>query len=150
MARERTRLSIDLETLFPGDTIKIGEQIVDIRPLGIKQLAIIARKLKGFTDAMKEDGITVDNYNQPENIIQIAITLLEQFPEVLEEGSNIAIEDLQLLPIDIVVEILTKVMEVNMKSKDKLLGNSKSLAGMFNLIPEKTKTKPKSQKQSKS
>ena len=45
---ERQRLNLDLESLFPGDTITIGYQTVDIKPLGIKQLAVISRKLKGF------------------------------------------------------------------------------------------------------
>ena len=148
MGKERTRLNLDLEALFPGDTLKIGEQTIDIRPLGILQLAIIARKLKGFGKVLSDEGVTWDNYNQPENLLKLAVILLEQFPEVLEEGSNIAVDDLQELPIDIVVEILDKVLEVNMKSKEKLEGNFKSLAGKFNLAT--TTEKPKSRKRSKS
>jgi len=147
MAKERIRLSFNLESLFPGDTLTIGEQTIDIRPLGIKQLAIIARKLKGFGKVLSEEGVDWENYNQPENLLKLAVILLEQFPDVLEEGSNIASEDLQQLPIDIVVEILDKVLEVNMKSKEKLEGNFKSLAGRFSLVQS---PKPKSQKQSKS
>ncbi len=148
MAKERQRLNLDLESLFPGDTIIIGDNTLDIRPLGIKQLAIIARKLKGFGVILNEDGITWDNYNQPENLIKLAVILLEQFPEVLGESSNIAIEDLHELPIDIIVELLDKVIEVNMKSKEKLEGNFKSLAERFNLMP--TIEKPKSRKRSRS
>ena len=139
MAIERTRLNLDLESLFPGDTIKIGEQTIDIRPLGIMQLATIARKLKGFGTILEEEGVTWDNYSQPENLLKLAVVLLDQFPEVLEEGSNIAVEDLQVLPLEIVVEILDKVMEVNMKSKEKLEGNFKSLVGRLNLKPAKPK-----------
>lgn len=146
--KERTRLNLDLEALFPGDTLTIGDQTIDIKPLGIRQLAIIARKLKGFGKVLQEEGVTWDNYNQPENLLKLAVILLEQFPEVLEEGSNIAVEDLQDLPIDIVVEILDKVIEVNMKSKEKLEGNFKSLAGKFNLTGPTEK--PKSQRRSKS
>lgn len=144
--QKRQRLNLDLESLFPGDTITIGEQTLDIRPLGIKQLATIAKKLKGFGKVLADEGVTWENYNQPENLIKLASVLLDQFPEVIEEGSNIAIEDLQLLPIEIVVEILDKVLEVNMKSKEKLEGNFKSLAGKFNLIQT---PKGKSPKQSK-
>ncbi len=147
MSRERTRLNLDLESLFPGDTITIGTQNVDINPLGIRQLAVIARKLKGFGKILADDGVSWKNYNTPENLIKLAVILLDDFPEVLEEASNIALEDLQELPIDVVVEILDKVIEVNMKSKEKLEGNFKSLAQRFNL----TKTaKPKLQKRSKS
>ncbi len=148
MAKERTRLNLDLEALFPGDTLKIGDQSIDIRPLGILQLAVIARKLKGFGKILAEEGVDWENYNQPENLLKLAVILLEQFPEVLEEGSNIALDDLQQLPIDVVVEILDKVIEVNMKSKEKLEGNFKSLAEKFNLTT--VAPKPKSRRQSKS
>jgi hypothetical protein len=145
MAKERTRLSLDLEALFPGDSLTIGDQTIDIRPLGILQLSVIARKLKGFGAVLGEEGVSWDNYNQPENLLKLAVILLEQFPEVLEEASNIALEDLQQLPIDVIVEILDKVIDVNMKSKEKLEGNFKSLAQKFNM----TKEKPKSQRRSK-
>jgi len=149
----RQRLNLDLDSLFPGDTITIGNQTVDIRPLGIKQLAIIARKMKGFTSVLSEENINWDNYNKPENLVKLATVLLEQFPEVLEEGSNIALEDLETLPIEIVVEILDKVIEVNMKSKEKLEGNFKSLAEKFGMeqeTPIQEKQTVKSRKQSKS
>lgn len=147
MAKERQRLNLDLESLFPGDTLKVGDQTIDIRPLGLLQLATIARKLKGFGAVLAEDGVTWDNYNQPENLLKLAVILLEQFPEVLEEASNIALDDLQTLPLEIIIEILDKVLEVNMKSKEKLEGNFKSLAGRLNMGPIE---KHKSQKRSKS
>lgn len=138
MAKERQRLNLDLDSLFPGETITICEQVIDIRPLGIARLAVISRKLKGFGSILEEEGVTWDNYNQPENIIKLATTLLEKFPEVLSEASNIHEEDLQELPLDIVVEILDKVIEVNMKSKEKLEGNFKSLAEKFGMIQTET------------
>lgn len=143
----RTKLTLDLESLFPGDTITIGEQVVPIKPLGLKQLATVTRTLKGFTTLLSEQGVTWDNYSEPESLLKIAVVLLDQFPEVLEEASNIAIEDLEALPMDIIIEILDKVIEVNMESKDTLVGNFKSLAAKFNLMPEPAK--PKSRKRSK-
>ncbi len=148
MAINRTKLTLDLETLFPGDSITICGQLIDVKPLGLKQLAMVARKLKGFGSILEEQGVTWDNYGDPENIIKLAVVLLEQAPEVLEEASNIAIEDLEQLPIDIIVELLDKVIEVNMQSKDKFVGNCKSLAGKFNLGMKMT-PKSKSRKRSK-
>jgi len=146
MAKERQRLNLDLEALFPGDTITIGSSTIDIRPLGVKQLATIARKLKGFGTVLSKEGVTWENYNTPEYLVKLAVILLESFPEVLEESSNVAAEDLEQLPIEVIVEILDKVIEVNMKSKEKLEGNFKSLAGRFSLM---TPQKPKLQKRSK-
>lgn len=145
-AKTRQRLNIDLEALFPGDTITIGEQVVDIRPLGIAQLAIVARKLKGFGAVLAEEGVTWENYSTPESLLKLAVSLLENFPDVLEEATNIDQEDLLQLPVDCIVELLDKVIEVNMKSRDTLEENFSRLAGRFSLIQKPT---PKSPRQSK-
>jgi len=133
--KKRQRLELDLESLFPGDTVDIGGKIIEIRPLGVLQLSIIARKLKGFGASLVADGVTWENYQDPSNLLKIAVVLLEQFPEVIEEASNVDIEDIQTLPIEYVVQLVDKVVEVNMKSREKLEGNFKSLAGRLNMIP---------------
>lgn len=135
MAKTRQKLIIDLETLFPGETISIGENAVYIEPLNIKQLAVIAAKLNGLFKILNDDGITTENYNSPENLLKIASILLEQFPTVLEEASNIEIESLEQLPLEMVIEILNTVISVNLKSKEKLEGNFKSLTRNF-MSPE--------------
>jgi len=145
---KRQKINVDLESLFPGDTITIGDQVLIIRPLGLKQLSTIAKKLKGFGEVMAGQGVTWDNYNSPENLLKLATTILDQFPDVLEEGSNIDVEDLQNLPIDTIVEILDKVIEVNMKSKEKLEGNFKSLAGRFGMVKGEKDKSPKQSKNS--
>jgi hypothetical protein len=123
----RQKLNLDLEALFPGDTLKIGGTVINIRPLGVLQLSLISKKLKGFLQILSEDGVTWENYNQTENIIKIASILLEQFPEILAEASNIDDEDLKELPLEVIVQVLDKVIEVNLKSKSTLEKNFKSL-----------------------
>ena len=96
---------------------------------------VCSRKLKGIGAVLKEEGVDFENYNQPENLLKLAVALLEHSPSVLEEASNIALEDLQELPIELIVAILDKVIEVNMKSKEALEGNFKRLAGRLNMTP---------------
>jgi hypothetical protein len=149
---ERQRLNLDLDSLFPGESFTVGSTTVFIKPLGIKQIALIAKKIKGLGNLLNEEKITWDNFQQPENLVKLVTIILDNFPEVLEEASNIAIEDIELLPVDMIVDLLNKVIEVNLASKEKLEGNFKSLAGKFSaLMQETTKTTPKSksQKQSK-
>lgn len=146
MAKQRQKLEVDLESLFPGETIEIGNQPIYIEPLGIKQLAVISSKLKAFFKILAEDKVTLENYNEPGNLFKIAVVLIEQFPSVLEEASNIELESLERLPIETVIEILNKVIEVNLKSKDKLEGNFKSLTEKFSLLQTET---PKSKKNRK-
>lgn len=148
MAKERQKIIIDLEALFPGDTLTVGDQVLDFRPLNVKQLAIVARKLKGFGGMLAEEGITWENYSNPENLLKMAVVLLEQFPDVLAEASNIDTDSLQELPIDIIVEILDKVIDVNLKSKEKLMGNFESLTQKLNPT-QVAQTSSKSSKRSK-
>lgn len=148
MAKERQRLDLDLESLFPGDTFKIGDNEIVIHPLGVFQLATIAKQLKGFAKSITDDGVTWDNYNEPDNLIKIASVLLQQFPDILEEASNVHKEDIAQLPIEVVVELLDKIFEVNIKSKEKLSKNFKSLVEKFNTMTN-DQAKPKITKKQK-
>lgn len=151
MAKEKQRLQLDLEELFPGDTLKIGNSTVIIQPLGTGQLAIVGKKIKTVIESLKDKGVTFDNYNEPENVLILADVIMEDAPDLLAEAANIDVEDLKLLPIPVTVQILDKVIEVNMKSKDSLMGNFKSLMGRFSQKkadskPEKKSKSPESSK----
>jgi len=120
MSTQRQTLSIDLDQLFPGETIEIGNSSIVIRPLSIEQIAIITKKLKGFTKILEDDGVTWENFNNPNSMFKIAVVILENFPDVLEEASNVAIEDLKPLPLEVIVQIVNKIIDVNLKSKEDL------------------------------
>lgn len=132
------RLNIEFESLFPGDTLNIGDASVIIRPLGLLQLTTVVSKLRGLGGVLSERGVTWDNYNTPENMLIMAEVLLGQFPEVLAEASNVHQDDLSQLPLDCVVEVLDKVIEVNIRSREKLEKNFQSLAKKFGMIAPKT------------
>jgi hypothetical protein len=131
---ERQKLSIDLDSLFPGSTITIGTEIIVIRPLSIEQLALLTKKVKGLGSLLTTEGITWENYNTYENLFKLAVIILDNVPDVLEEASNVDIDDLKRLPIEIIVQILDKIIEENMKSKEVLEKNFKSLTAKF--LPE--------------
>ena len=124
---EKQKLSLDLDALFPGESVQIGNSIVIIRPLSIAQIALISKKLKTMGSILAKEGVTWENFSEKTSIFKIAVTMLESFPEVLEEASNIEVEDLKQLPLDYVILILTKIIEVNLKSKETLTKNFKSL-----------------------
>lgn len=136
---QRQSLSIDFDTLFPGESLQIGDKSIIIRPLNIEQVATLSKKLKGMGSILEESGVTWDNYNIPGNIFKLAVIAIENFPEILEEAANINIADLRALPIEVIVQILDKILEVNLKSKDVLEKNFKSLTGKFLQSTEKPK-----------
>ena len=149
MTNQRQALSIDFEALFPGETVTIGNQPIVIRPLNIEQIAILSKKLTGVGKVLGDLGVTWDNYNEPGNIFKLTVTAIDNFPDILEEAANVDIKDLKALPIEMIVQILDKILEVNLKSKDILEKNFKSLTGKFlqtELEPKPMKGKRKKQK----
>ncbi len=129
--RERQPLSIDLDTLFPGETLEIGSCSILIRPLSIEQIANLSKKITGLGNILTEKGVNWDNYDSPQNLFHLAVIILENFPEVLEEAANVSIDDLKVLPIEVIVQIVDKIIEVNLKSKEDLEKNFKSLTNKF-------------------
>lgn len=135
--KDRVKLDLNLEELFPGSTIDICGQVVVIRPLGLWDLANVVKKLKGFASILKDQGVSLQNFKEPEHMFTIASTLLEQFPEVLEEASNIDIDSLKALPLDVIVQILNKVIDVNLEARESLEKNFESLTKKFQVTSEK-------------
>jgi hypothetical protein len=147
---ERIRLDLDWDSLFPGSDLTIAGVTIEIKPLSLFQLAKTTRTLKGFGKILSENNISWENYQQQENIITIASILLDQFPEVLSEASNIHVEDIQRLPLESIVLILDKVLEVNLESRESLEKNFRSLAAKFETATKNPAKKLKSVKRSKS
>jgi hypothetical protein len=129
--KERQKLSIDLEVLFPGSSFAIGNEVIVIRPLNIDQLSEVALKLAGLGDIIEKKGITQENFNTPKNLLILASTILTNVPSVLEEAANLDIEDLKKLPPDIIVELIKQIIAENLKAKESLEKNCKSLIEKF-------------------
>jgi hypothetical protein len=128
---KKQKLNLDLEALFPGSALTIGNESIIIRPLNIEQLAILSKKVSGLGSILSEKNITIENFNTPENLFHLAVIALDNVPDVLEEASNVDIESLKQLPLTIIVEIIEKIISENMKSKEVLEKNFKSLIEKF-------------------
>lgn len=129
--RARQSLSIDFDTLFPGDAITIGTQSIVIRPLNLEQLTTLTKQVKGLIPKFAEENITLDNFNNAESIVKMIPIIFDNAPFILEEASNISLDDLKKLPMDVIIQIVDKVVEVNLKSKGTLEKNFKSLISKF-------------------
>jgi len=130
----RKRLDLDLDSILPGEEFTIGTSSVTIRPLGLLQYKLIVGKLKALLASLEADGVTKENFQQPEKLVIIAETLLIKCPEVLEEVSDIYVDDLNLLPIDVLVALVSKCLEVNLRSKDEFIKNFGSLTTLLEKI----------------
>lgn len=124
---EKQRLNLDLDSLFPGEELIIGNTSIMIPPLGLSKIAMIAKKLKSIGVVLTTKEITWDNFQKPEKLFDLVQIIIDNIPEILEEASNIHGDDLKALPIDIVIAIVSKVIDVNLAAKESLEGNLKSL-----------------------
>ena len=138
---EKQSLNVDFNELLPGEAMSIGNQSVMIRPLGFLKLTGLIKQVKGLIKIFEEQEITWDNFQSPEKFVALAEIIMVNAPEILSEASNIELADLVQLPLDIILHIMDKVVEVNMKSKDALVGNFKSLVERLGLqLEEKDKS----------
>lgn len=124
----KQRLDLNWKEVFPGEELVIKGATVTIEPLGLQKLATATNKLKALGAEFKKAGITWENYNQPNSLVGLASVILSSCPQILSDASNIALEDLQRLPLEYQMQIIQKVIEVNSKSKDILEKNFESLA----------------------
>jgi len=138
---KKQKLNLDLEALFPGSALPIGNESIIIRPLNIEQLAILSKKASCIGSILVEKGITFENFNTPINLFQLAVISLENIPDVLAEAANVEMDTLKKLPIEIIVQIIEKIISENMKSKEVLEKNFKSLIEKFQTQPLPTQKK---------
>ncbi len=127
----RQSLSIDIDSLFPGDHLDIGGQSIYIKPLGLEQIIILTNRVKRLGTTLAKEGVTWENYNTHENLFKLVSILITNAPDVLEEAANLDIKDIKRLPLEVVVQLASKIIEVNLQSKDTLEKNFKSLTEQF-------------------
>lgn len=139
MAKDRIRLKLDYDSLFPGEVITIGQNEVMIRPLGVSALITVVKHLNVLVVDLKEQGLTWQNFETPENLLKIAGIVVTKFPDLLAEATNIAEEDIAELTLPIVVSLMVKVVEVNLKAKEDLEKNFQTLAEKFKMVAQAQK-----------
>lgn len=133
--KEKQRLGEDaFEDLFIGQEVTIGKAKATIEPLGFKMLAGLLRRLRGLGKELSEAGVTWDNYSTTSGIVPLASVIMDNCPAILSDATGIHQEDLERLPLEYHVELLSVVIEVNTRSKEVLEKNFESLAGKLSTI----------------
>ena len=128
MSEAKPRLSLDFSSLFPKKVFRFNDLCsIEIKALGLEQYASFVSKFQEFVGLLKEKGINETNWKETDNAINLAHIVLHNFPELLEEASGVHIDDLRQLPIETVLSLINTVIDVNMESKENLLGNLVSL-----------------------
>ena len=139
-----TRLSNDdWKDLLPGKTVTIGKTPIVIEPLGVAKLAKLTLQFTPLAKKLKKAGITLDNFEDEENILILASELINNAPGILEAASGLHKEDIARLPLHAAVEIIRAVLEVNMEGQESLIKNFKALK--TKMMTKKTEEQPADQ-----
>lgn len=144
MAKERITFEVDIDELLPGDEFKIGKETIIIRPLGLLQYKTILGRLRTVYDDLNALNINGENLRKPESVLVIADLVMTKFPDVLEEATNISTTVLDKLPLEIILALIDKCLEVNLRSKESFLKNWNSLIKKITIkLPETDQGKKK-------
>lgn len=130
------KLGINFDSLLPGKTVTIGNEAIDIKPLSIVTIASVVRQVKALGGLFSEEGVTWENYNTPQSLFSIVTIIMDATPSLMEELTDIDINDIKQLPLEAVVTLFTAVIDVNIQSKEALEKNFESLAGKLGMTPQ--------------
>jgi hypothetical protein len=133
MSTDKIKLNAsDWDEIFSTETYKIGKTSIQLRPLGMEDLAIVAQiisqvreeiiaKWPANTKNKKTSDIIAEVMPAIISIIQIEI------PEALERLSNIEKEDIIKLPASIAMDLAIKCLDINLGSMESLSKNFMAL-----------------------
>lgn len=117
----------DWGVLFPGESFKIGNKVIEIKPLGLEELSLLLRDMKTAVAALEDAGITLENYS--DRFIELSEIITREAPLVLARITKLSIKDVQRLPAVIAVQLLTICFRVNIDSQSDLSKNLNTLVG---------------------
>ena len=76
----------DWDNLIPVKEVKIASQTICVKPLGFKKLRETIKKFNGIKSELIEQGITLDNYNETNNLLTLATVIFDKIPEVFRSS----------------------------------------------------------------
>ena len=120
----------DWAALFPSKPYTIGTTSVEIEPLSIQELAAILDKITLISDKIQENTSTSDDVSgisSSVTVLNLVKTVMEYSPDILSDISNIALEDIQSLPLDEALSLFNFCLDVNIESQDSLIKNFQGL-----------------------
>ena len=129
LKKEKRKLTDeDWDLLLPGEEVKLGATRIDLKPLGFQEFVRTVRRLGQVRDVLAKEGLTLENFNEPENLLKLVVVVMDEMPELLSDVLCIEKADLQRVPVTVMVEVARKVIEINVRSQEGLLKNLTALA----------------------
>lgn len=118
----------DWAALLPETDYTLGKTKLPLRPLTVAEITKVSKVLQKSMGTLTEKGITVDNYNEMQNMVVLVDIIMEHAPELVSDSAGLALDDVKNLPIEWAVDLLRELIELNISSKTSLEKNLKALA----------------------
>lgn len=134
---KKISFDIDWDSLFPGKIFKVEKMVHHVKPLTIKGIASITKKIKNILPLLKDSGIDLENLENLEekNVIEVMVkaipVLMDNAPEIISDATGIEVDSLMCFPPQYLIELVTVAVQANLESKEALEKNFKSLMEMF-------------------
>jgi hypothetical protein len=117
----------DWEALLRVEVFRLGNRDWPIRPVGSDDLGEITESLKRISGELSEEGVTLDNF-RTEKLDVILTLVVSNAPEIIEKLTGLHRDDIRKLPLDVLVALFNKALDVNLASQDDLAKNLTALA----------------------
>jgi len=130
----------DWDEIFKIETIKIGKRNISIKPLTLSEISevgvYIGNAINYVTKNIPDFGEEESKMSLVQKIIGyipvFSEIIIEDFPEIVSQMSNIKIEDIKRLPSAIQLDLAVKCLDVNLEGLESLSKN------LFALIDKAT------------
>lgn len=116
----------DWDALFSIEQFKIGNTVLDLKPLPLNALPLLAKHFKKITKSLSDSKITSENYK--DKIEELMFIILGGAPGLLSVMSGLDITDIPKLPIGVATSLLMACIDINMKDQGDFLKNLMALA----------------------
>jgi len=141
----------DWEVLFISENFKIGLQTIEIFPFCLKELKPVMNSIKELAFKFKSKNIGFEEIFDIENAPLLAEMLME-FPDIISKATGLEVEDINNLPINIIIALSSKIIEVNVRAQGgmekNLIGLLEEVARMMVMVTSNTETSETSSKPS--
>ena len=114
----------DWETLLPVTEFSIGKTKLYLQPMGAEDVAKALESFKGL-----QVGHAIDFAEVPGLVIK-------HCPHVIARASGLHKDDVRRLPPALLLELVVKLVDINLKDYDKLVKNLGALAGHLGSLAE--------------
>jgi hypothetical protein len=128
MAEKINLTNEDWEALLPESDYTLGKTKLPLRPLGVTEVAKVAKVIQKSMALFAERKITMDNFGEPQNIVVLVDVIMEHAPDLVSDCSGLALEDVKALPVEWAVDLVRALIDLNIKSKESLEKNLRALA----------------------